>query len=159
MAKIALDGAIMVQSTVANHINYRAYEQTGTTPRYCVEWDEDGSCIRREGGDPIMEWVSYQTSATINGTVESSVTNVKINGKAPIVVGDKTKENDTYSLPKGEYVSGQHTNAAGSVTAGNASNVFVNGKLIAINGASIATHAGTSSTISSGVSTTVNIGS
>lgn len=158
MAKIALAGATMAQSSAPNHINYRRYEQTGTTPIYCNSWDDDGDCNGYGGGLPIMQWISYQTSANINGTVTATVTTVKIEGKAPIVIGDATKESDTYSLPFGEYVSGQHTNAAGSVKAGNAKNVYVNSKLIAINGAAISTHAGTSSTINGGVSTTVNIG-
>ena len=159
MAKIALDGATMAQSTIPNHISYRKWEQTGTSPPYCSGGYIDGVCQGWSGGDPIYDWVYYQTNAIVNGTVTASVTNVKVNGKSPIVVGDKTKESDTYSLPSGGvYVSGQHTNVAGSVTVGNNKNVFINGKLAVLNGAQVTTHAGTNTTINGGVSTTVDIG-
>lgn len=159
MAKIALDGATIAQSTASDHINYTVNEITGYTPRYCNSWDDDGDCDGWGGGDPIREDVPYKTSARINGTVASTNTTVKFNGKAPILAGDKTKESDAYTLPSGgKYVSGQHTNAAGSITVENTKNVFVGGKLVAIGGASVTTHAGTSSTINGGLSTTVNIG-
>lgn len=158
MAKIALDGATITQTSSSGHITYRSYDYIRESAPYCTRWDEDGDCTSTTT-DPIYEWVNHTTSANINGTVTPTVTNVKINGKAPIVLGDKTKETDTYSLPSGGvYVSGQHTNAAGTVTVGNAKNVFINGKLVAIANAAVTTHAGTSSTIKDGLSTTVNIG-
>ncbi|OXS74466.1 hypothetical protein B1B04_09215 [Lysinibacillus sp. KCTC 33748] len=81
-------------------------------------------------------------------------------GKAPIVQGDKTTENDSYSLPSGGvYVSGSHTNAQGSVTVGNSNNVFINGKSVATDNSTVTTHAGTSSKINGGASSTVTIGS
>ncbi|MGG0667639.1 hypothetical protein ABE073_03830 [Lederbergia citrisecunda] len=159
MAKIALSGATIAESTVSDHITYQKYEIVGYGQPPCVSWDEDGYCSDYGSPPPIYDWVRYTTSAKISGSVAATVQNVKIEGKAPIVVGDKTRENDSYTLPSGGvYVSGQHTGAAGSVTVGNANNVYVNGKLVALNGASVNTHAGTNTTINGGASTTVNIG-
>lgn len=159
MTKIALDNSTINQSTANNHITYELYERTGTTPTYCNRWDEEGYCIGWGGGDPIYSWVRYTTSARVNGNTVGSVINVKIEGKAPIAQGDRTRESDTYTLPSGgRYVSGQHTNASGSVTSGNNNNVYINGKSVAIIGSSVQTHANTSSTIANNGSNTVNIG-
>lgn len=135
------------------------YERTGTTPTYCNSWDSEGNCNGWGGGNPIYEWVRYTTSARVDGVAVGSVSNVRIEGKPPIVQGDKTKENDTYTLPSGgRYVSGQHTNASGSISSGNNKNVFINGKSVAIIGGSVQTHASTSATIRDNGSSTVNIG-
>jgi len=159
MAKIALAGATIAQSTASGHITYQKWEIVGYGDPPCISWDEDGNCDGYGSPPPKYDWVRYTTDARINGTVKASVTNVAIQGKAPIVMGDSTTENDSYTLPSGGvYVSGQHTGATGSVTAGNSKNVYANGKLIAISGAAVQTHAGTSSTINGGVSSSVDIG-
>ena len=145
MAKIALEAATVTDSIAQNHIYYQWWNP------YLYGYDQYGN--------PIGGWVYDYTHATIKGVAKSTVTNVKINGKSPIVVGDKTTENDSYTIPNnGSYLSGSHSNAQGSINVGNAKNVKANGKLIVLNGATISTHAGTSATINGGVSTTVNIG-
>lgn len=160
MAKIALNNANINQAVAPNHINYRKWEYSGSNnPTYPIAWDTNGNPIAWGGGDPIYRWNSYQTFANINGTVKATVTNVKIQGSAPIVVGDSTTESDSYTIPSGgEYVSGSHAGATGKVTVGNSRNVFANGKSIAIGGSALNTHAGVPSTIKDGLSTTVNIG-
>lgn len=159
MAKIALKDATIADSTAPDHITYSVEEYQGQTPEYCVAWNEFGQCIRYDS-DPIYAPVNKTTTATIKGKAVSTVTNVTIQGKAPIVQGDKTTENDTYSIPSGgSYVSGSHTNAQGSVTVGNSYNVFINGKSVAIENSTVTTHASTSSKINGGVSSTVTIGS
>ena len=158
MPKIALDGAAIADSVASGHIDYEVYKITGYTPTYPI-YDDDGNYIGTGGGDPIWGWVGgYNTSATISGTCKSTVTNVKIEGKSPIVSGDRTSENDSYTLPEGRYVGGSHSNAQGSVTGGNSKNVFINGKSVSVNGSSVNTHAGTSTSINGGVSNSVNIG-
>lgn len=160
MAKIALKDSTIKETTASNHITYRKYEQTGTGGGGCNSWDENGVCTGYSSTYPIMGWVGgYTTSAKVKGKAVSTVTNVSIEGKAPIVKGDKTLESDTYTIPNGEYVSGSHTNAQGSITGGNSNNVYANGKLIAIKGSTITTHASTSSEIDGELSSTVNIGS
>lgn len=144
MAKIGLDGSTITNTTASNHIYYRWWNPYGGGYDYY--------------GNPIGAYNYGYTSATVRGTVKSTVTNVKINGKSPIVVGDRSTENDSYSIPNGEYVSGSHSNAQGSVTVGNTKNVKANGKLIAISGSNVTTHASTTATINGGLSTTVNIG-
>lgn len=152
MAKIGLEDSKISETSVPNHITYKRYEQTGSTPNY----DEFGNYI---GSTPSYGYVNYQTNATVKGTAKSTVTNVKIQNKSPIVVGDRTTETDTYTLPSGGiYVSGAHTNGQGTVTVGNAKNVKANGKLIAISGSSVTTHAGTTAQINADLSSTVNIG-
>lgn len=146
MAKIGLEGSAISDTIASNHIYYQIWNP------YKYGTDEWGNGI---GG-----YDYGYTSATVKGTAKSTVTNVKINGKSPIVVGDRTTENDTYSLPSGaSYVSGSHTNAQGTVTVGNAKNVKANGKLIAVGGSSsVTTHAGGTAQLNTGLSTTVNIG-
>lgn len=153
MAKIGLEGSATNDTIASNHINYRKYEQTGSYPNY----DQWGNYI---GSTPTYGYNNYQTNATVKGVAKSTVTNVKINGKSPIVVGDRITENDSYSLPSGgEYVSGAHTNTQGTVTVGNTKNVKANGKLIAVGGSSsVTTHASGTAQLSTGLSTTVNIG-
>lgn len=157
--KIVLDGAALSPSTISNHITYRSYDYKGQGASYCNRWNELGECIGTTS-DPIYEWTNHTTSAVVNGTVKSSVTNVKIEGKSPVVLGSSTSETDSYSLPSGGvYVSGQHTNStSGAVTKGNASNVYVNGKLLATSDASIVNHGGVGASVSSGFSSSVNIG-
>lgn len=144
MAKVALNDSNISQSTISNHIYYRRWEQTGT------DWE----------GYPTYGYRYYYTSAIINGATESSVSNVMIEGKRPVVQGDNTIENDSYSLPSGgEYVSGSHNNVRnGRVNSGNNKNVFINGKSVAIIGSNVQTHANTNTTIRDNGSTTVNIG-
>ncbi|MFJ7982423.1 hypothetical protein ACIQ1D_19355 [Lysinibacillus xylanilyticus] len=159
MAKIALNDATISDTTASNHITYKTYDYMGQSPSYCVSWDSEGYCNGWDSDD-IYEWVEHQTSSTVKGKAVSTVTNVTIQGKAPIVAGDKTTEDDSYSLPSGgSYVSGAHNNAQGSVTSGNNNNVFINGKSVAIENSTVTTHAGTSSRINGGASSSVSIGS
>lgn len=158
MAKITLEGAQIADSTVSNHIAYTKREQTGTGGGQCTAWDEYGMCIAYAPTYPIYDDIEYKTSAIVKGTAKSTVTNVSIEGKAPIINGDKTQENDNYTIPSGgTYKSGAHTNAQGSITSGNSNNVYCNGKLIAIEGSTVKTHANTNTTIK-GTSSTVTIG-
>lgn len=154
MAKVALHDSTISETTAPDHISYEKYEQVDTGGGGS---DSDGNPIPSY---PIYDWVDYKTSATVKGKAVATVTNVNINGKAPVVMGDRTTEEDTYTLPSGGvYVSGAHSGDQGSVTVGNSSNVFINGKSVATNGSRVTTHAGGSSTINGGSSSTVNIGS
>lgn len=156
MALIALNGAKINQSTASGHISTERYIQTGTGGGGT---DANGFPIPSY---PIKEWVGgYSISATINGTCTASSTQVFIQGKNPVLKGDRTKESDTYNLGVDErYSSGQHTNSTGgSVSGGNSKNVYVGGKLIAIAGSTVTTHASTNTTVGSeGLSSTVHIG-
>jgi len=159
MAQIALKDATIADSTAPNHITYSTQEYQGESAPYCVAWDMYGQCIQYRT-DPVYGSVNKTTSATVKGkTATPTVTNVTIQGKAPIVQGDKTTENDTYTLPSGGvYVSGSHSNGQGTVSNGNNKNVYVNGKLLAVVGSNVTTHAGTTTTINGGGSSTVSIG-
>lgn len=160
MARIALSGATIAQSTASGHITYRRWEFTGRyTERWCAFYDGDGHCVDWRGGDPIYEWRTYTTSANINGTVTAPARNVRVEGFSPVLEGDSTQESDTYTIPDGgEYVSGSHSSATGRVSRGNSRNVFINGVSVAVEGSSVTTHASTNTTINGGVSSTVHIG-
>lgn len=143
MPKVALNDATIADTTASGHISYERYEPIG--------YDSEGN--------PYYGWVGgYTTSATVKGKCIASSSRVFINGKNPILQGDRTSEDDQYSIPSGRYAGGAHTNATGSVTAGNTKNVFVGGKLIATEGSRVNTHAGSSTTVNGGVSSNVNIG-
>ncbi|MGG4105139.1 hypothetical protein AAXB25_14580 [Paenibacillus lautus] len=143
MPSVALNGATISESTASGHINYERYEYWYT--------DQDGY--------DHYHWVGgYTTYATIRGSCNASPNGVYFNGKNAVLQGDRTTENDQYSIPDGRYQSGAHSGASGSVTSGNGKNVFIGGKSVSVNGSTISTHAGTSSTINGGVSNNVYIG-
>lgn len=160
MAEVALNDATIAETTANNHITYESKDYIGESSPYCVQWNPiTGACIATNT-DPMYDWKEHKTSAKVKGKAIATVTNVKFNGKSPVVMGDKTTESDTYTIPSGgRYKSGAHTSAQGSVATGNNSKVFVNGKSVAINGSKVTTHAKSSSTINGGVSSTVKIGS
>lgn len=162
MAKIILDGCKINESTASGHINTERYIQVGTGGGECNGWDIFGNCISTSPTYPTKDWVGgYSINAKINGTVKSEITNVVIEGKKPIVKDSKTTESDTYTVGFEErYASGQHTNVTtGSITGGNSSNVYINGKLVSITGSTVKTHANTNTTIGNDkVSSTVTIG-
>lgn len=146
MAGIATNGATIADSISNGHITYRVYEYQGSVP------DGNGGSI------PIYGWNTYTTHATVKGTCNASPSSVYINGKNAVLSGDRTTENDQYSIPAGEYVGGAHTGAAGSVTSGNSKNVFIGGKSVSVIGSTVSTHASSASSISSGGSSNVYIG-
>lgn len=152
MAKVALDGANITESTSpSNHITY-TYDYYDP----CKYVGENG-CI---GG---WSTTTGRTSAKIVGTVTGAVSNVVVQGKRPIVVGDRTRETDIVPSPlpdNGYSPTGNHTNVTtGSVTGGNNKNVFINGKSVAVGGSTVRTHAGNNTSVgTSGLSSTVNIG-
>lgn len=75
-----------------------------------------------------------------------------MNGKAIALNGDTTTESDSYA--NGGSGDGGGT---GSVTSGNGSRVIAQGKSVAIIGSTVRTHAGSSTTISTG-SSNVKVG-
>lgn len=143
MPKVALNDATIADTTAGGHISYERYEQTGT--------DSEGW--------PTHGWVGgYTTSATVKGKCIASSNRVFINGKNAVLQGDRTSEDDQYSIPDGRYSGGAHSGASGSVNVGNSKNVFIGGKSVAVEGSRVNTHAGTSTTINGGGSSNVNIG-
>ncbi|WPK11814.1 hypothetical protein R6U77_18270 [Lysinibacillus louembei] len=146
MARIALDGAEMNESTASGHISIQRYQRTGDSgyPDYI----------------PYYNWVGgYSADAKVNGKANARQTQVFINGKNAVLNGDRTEENDTYTLGSNErYSSGQHSNAAGTITNGNSSNVYIGGTLVSVENATVTTHANTSTTLKNNYSTNVNIG-
>lgn len=146
MAKVALDGAEFNESNASGHINTERYQRTGSTghPDYF----------------PTYGWVGgYTTSARVSGKAKAKQNQVFINNKNAVLNGDRTEENDTYTLGNNErYSSGQHTNAQGSVTSGNSNNVYIGGVLVSVENSTVSTHANTSTTLKNGYSTNVFIG-
>lgn len=145
MPKVALEGTKTNRSVANDHIYYRRWAYQYTDP---------------VSGNDVYDWNYYYTHANIDGECKSSVSNVRIQGKSPVVQGDTTVERDSYTLPSNsEYLSGNHTSATGSITSGNSNRVYINGKLVSVQGSNVRTHANTNTNISNnGVSTTVNVG-
>ena len=161
MAKIALEGTEFNQSVASGHINTERFIQTGTGGGNCNAWNAQGQCVGYSSTYPIMNWVGgYTTNANINGRAKATTSQVFIEGKNAILKGDRTEENDTYTVGANErYASGQHSNTQGSVTGSNSNNVYINGKLVAIGGSTVTTHANTTTALKeTGVSSTVHIG-
>lgn len=150
--KIILDGCKITQSTNNGHISTEKYVKTSSGGT-----DGNGNPY-----PPSYDWVGgYSTSAKIDGTCKASTSNVFVNSKKVILKGDNTLESDSYTLASNErYAGGKHTNAQGSVTGGNSNNVYVNGKLLAVTGATVTTHASNNTTVGNDIiSTNVNVGS
>lgn len=149
MAKVAVNGSDIVQSTAYSHLNTERYEITGYD-----YW-----------GYPYYGWVSgYTANATINGTIQSGdVSSVFVNGKGIIVNGDNTIESDTYNLGSNERLNGggnvHINNTNGRVSSGNNNSVFAGGKSVAIRGSNVTTHANNTTTIgNTNLATNVYIG-
>lgn len=150
---VALDGAVINESTASGHISYK-YKESYTDS--CKYTDSEGRCV---SGTSTRER-SATASAKITGTVKATlVSNVFVNGKKVIVVGDRSTEKDqAIGMRSGAYdIRNRHTNANGSVVVGNSKNVFANGKSIAIKSSQIKTHANTTTTFKSGFSQNVII--
>lgn len=143
MSGVALNGASTTEVTVSGHINIRRYVVTGYDPF----------------GNPYYGWSYSTTSARVSGECNATPSNVFINSSNPIRNGDTVSETDNYTVPSGyEYYSGAHTNAQGSVTSGNANNVFIGGVSVATIGSRTRTHTNTNTTIANGGSNNVFIG-
>lgn len=150
---VALDGAVINESTASGHISYK-YKKSEYDS--CKSLDTEGNCV---GGNVEVE-KNATASARITGTVKATlVSNVFVNGKKVIVVGDRSTEKDqAIGMKSGAYsIRNRHTNANGSVVVGNSKNVFANGKSIAIKSSQIKTHANTTTTFKSGFSQNVII--
>lgn len=143
-------------ATASNHISYTNKEYAG-----------QGGGGTDYYGNPIPTYPEYdyptrKADATITGTTKSSVTNVTVQGKAPVVsVSGSAQETDTFTLPSTATTSGSgmHTNVNVTLT-GNSKNVYINGKLAVLASGTAQTHVSgvTASLASSLGSTTVQIG-
>jgi len=154
MAGVALNNSTFNQSVAAGHVTYERWEFTGSyTPTYPIDYDGDGIPDGWGGGDPIYDWIPHATDARINGVCIASPSNVYVNGFNPVLQGDATNEIDSYDPPSGTVRNiVAHSGANGSVSAGNNRNVYISGKLVAVNGSNVTTHAGTTTTVNQGSS-------
>lgn len=145
MAAIALHGHRTDQSTKSGHVTYDIY-------RY-----EDDP----RGGDWYYS-SSGSTGALITGTISSSSGSVFVNGTPICTVGDAVNEtwgasppvpsNSSYTEYR-NVIPGTSGSDQGKITKGNAANVYMNGKLIAVQGSTVTTCLGTTTKISGGNST------
>ncbi|MEQ7049503.1 hypothetical protein ABN764_02435 [Paenibacillaceae sp. P-4] len=142
MAAIALNGHRTVQSIKSGHVTYDIERYTVGT--FNSRWEYDGS---------------ESTDALIKGNIQSSLTSICANGTPICVAGDSVDENWTASPPVPSNTSrtryynirpGTSDSGRGYIAAGNNSNVYANGKLIAVQGSTVTTHLNTSTTIQEG---------
>ncbi|WP_146259707.1 hypothetical protein [Paenibacillus silvae] len=150
MTGVAYKGSTIADSNKSGHVSYVERYQTGTT---CVDWDEDGNCIRRE---PVYSTTTHTTGAKITGTVNPTST-VYVNGQPIASVSSPTQEQWVADPPPspqlgGTIISispGTSGSGSGQVSTGS-STVFVGGKAVSSIGKNVATHLETSTTITSG---------
>ncbi|MCR8641560.1 hypothetical protein NV379_02720 [Paenibacillus sp. N1-5-1-14] len=150
MAGAAYDGLPIAQSTSYGYISYTYKVWNPYNNPYDCGTDEHPRTCYRGGYDEYQD----NSNAIVNGTVKSSTSNVYINGRGAVTIGDSTIESWTNSGFTPIFVSaspGQNGSGNGSVTGGS-SNVFVNGRQLATNGSSTSTCVNTTSTINGGSS-------
>ncbi len=149
MPKIILTGKEYT-ATASNHISYTNKEYSHEGGGGCSGYDQDGNCISWNPTYPVYNYPTRQVNATIEGKITSTVTNVLINGSAPVVVASNARETDKFTLPSSATSggSGNHTNAVATMN-GNNKNVYVNGSLLVLAGSTLNTHV-------SGVNTTLS---
>ncbi|CAH0122559.1 hypothetical protein PAE9249_05131 [Paenibacillus sp. CECT 9249] len=157
MAGVAYDGSTIAQSTKNGYVTYDIYSWE---PRYCANRDEDGDCTEWRGGYWYYSG-SSSTGAHIRQTTIQSSSNVFVNGKSITTVGDSIYMSWEASPPvpsnssSREYRNvkpGHSGSTTGTVSVGNSSNVFANGKSVAQIGSTVTTGIGTSPTLTTGSS-------
>lgn len=152
MAYIALNNAAIQQSTKSNHVTYTERYQSGER---CAARDEDGNCLRWE---PVYSNATHNSNAKITGKVSSPNNKMFVNSVPVACIGDPTQEQwiadpTPYSHYGGSITSispGTSGSGKGTIATGNSKKVYLNGKLVAVQGSTVTTHLGTSTTISEG---------
>lgn len=152
MANVALQGSTITESSKSNYVSYVERYQTGSE---CVSRDEDGVCTKYE---PAYSNATWYSNAKITGLVSDNSNRFKVNGVSVACVGDSTQEQwkadpTPYPHNGGSIIStfpSTSGSGQGSVTTGNSKKVYLNGKLIVVNGSQVTTHLGTSTTINIG---------
>lgn len=150
MAAIALHGGATAPVVKDGHVTY-------TIQTYEERWfDEDAG--RWEGGIWTTSG-SGSTGALITGRGIAASSRFYVNGVSAAVVGDRVNEAWQASPPvpsdtaRTRYINispGTSGSGQGTITGGNAKRVYLNGKLIAVQGSSVTTCLGNGTTISEG---------
>lgn len=153
MPGVALNNAPIQQVSKSNHVSYVEKYKVGET---CVNQDQEGNCTRWED---VFDTVTHYSNAKITGSVSSPNNKFFVNGVPVACVGDATQERweadptPAPQLNEGVIISinpGTSGSGRGQITGGNTKNVYLNGKLIAVQGAAVKTHLDTPSTITQG---------
>lgn len=152
MPGVALNNASIQETSKSNHVSYVERYKSG---EICTSWDDDGYCTNWED---VYSTTTHYTNAKITGKVSSPNNKFFVNGVPMACVGDATHEQwiaDPSPSPKngGTIISiypGTSDSGQGSIASGNSKNVYLNGKLIAVQGSTVNTLLGTSSTITEG---------
>lgn len=152
MAYIALNNAAVQDSTKSNHVSYVERYKSGER---CTNRDQDGHCTNWED---VYSNATHNSNAKITGKVSSPSNKMFVNGVPVACMGDPTQEQwvadpTPYAHNGGSIISispGTSGSGQGSITTGNSKKVYLNGKLVAVQGSTVTTHLGTSTTISEG---------
>lgn len=152
MPGVALNNAPIQQVSKSNHVSYVEKYKIGET---CTSRDQYGNCTRWED---VYDTATHHSNAKITGNVSSPSNKFFVNGVPVACVGDPTTEQwvaDPSPSPRlgGTIISispGTSGSGRGQITGGNSKRVFLNGKLIAVQGSTVNTHLGVPSTITQG---------
>ncbi|MDG0874541.1 hypothetical protein L5D93_19750 [Paenibacillus thiaminolyticus] len=141
MAAIALNGGATAPVVKDGHVTY-------TIQTRDPDWDDD------------WETTGYSsTGALITGRGIAASSRFYVNGVSAAVVGDRVNEVWQASPPvppdtdRTRYINispGKSGSGQGTIAGGNAKRVYLNGKLIAVQGSSVTTCLGNGTTISEG---------
>ncbi|MEK4207162.1 hypothetical protein [Paenibacillus sp. FSL R10-2788] len=141
MPKAANRNSTINDSTKSSHVTYTERYQSGSN----------------SNGNPTYSNTTWNSDAKVTSELNSSSSNVIINGSPAITIGDTTQEQWTADPEPYPHYEGWITSispassgsGSGSVTLGS-SNVFINGKPLAFEGSTVTTHLGNTTTIDGG---------
>ncbi|WP_068620012.1 PAAR domain-containing protein [Paenibacillus tuaregi] len=149
MAKIALNGAKTVDSIKSGYVTYERWRYFGG------DTDSEGNPI-----PPAWVWDGTErTNALIKGQGVQASSKLYVNGVSAAVVGDLIPEqwvasppvpSNSYDVQYRDISPGTSGSGNGEITTGNSSKVYLNGKLIAVQGSSVKTCLGNMTTLADG---------
>lgn len=156
MAAIALHGGATAPVVKDGHVTYTI--QTYEEP-WCAHRDPDTGECDDPRGDKWHTTGSGSTGALITGRGIAASSRFYVNGVSVAVVGDRVNEAWQASPPvpsdtaRTRYINispGKSGSGQGTIAGGNAKRVYLNGKLIAVQGSSVTTCLGNGTTIHEG---------
>ncbi len=154
MAQVALNGTSINQSIKSDYISY---EYGVYDPCRYQGTDSEGNPTCSPG----YWWYSATSNAIINGSVSCN-NRVYANGISIAKAGDNVNEtwtNSGFNTPNRNISPGSNGSGSGTIASNaNSSNVYINGRLVAVRGSTVNTHLSTNTTLNTPTASRINIG-